>query len=81
MNYTILQISAPIYWGFQHEIPNSRLEGMKDDELVTEVKNAMKTFFHIHNLLELKEGVDKLELHIHQKRIPGQVIYLCNHSN
>ena len=53
---------------------------MSEKDIIEEMKVFMKTFFKIHNLEELKEGVDKLNLHIHQKITIGETIYLCNHK-
>jgi len=75
--YTKVQISAKIYWGFNIEIPNKRLITMSKQNIIDEMINFMKTFFDIHNLEELKEGVDNLNLHIHQEIVPGQTIYVC----
>ena len=77
--YTKVQISAKTYWGFNYDLVDSQLMTMSKNDIVEEIKRFMKTFFAIHNLEELKEGVDKLELHIHQDIVPGQTIYVCDH--
>ena len=79
-NYTKVQISAPIYWGFNIDFPNEKIITMSETNIIEEMKNFMKAFFKIHNLEELKEGVDKLNLHIHQRIIIGETIYLCDHE-
>ncbi len=76
---TILQISAKIYWGFNVEISKDILKSMKIDNIILYIKTQMKTFFKTYNLLELAEGVDKLNLHIHNYNINDPVIYLCDH--
>ena len=76
---TIIQISAKIYWGFQVNISKDLLRSMKVDDIIIHVKNKMKNFFKTHNLLELQEGVDNLNLHIHNFDIKDPVIYLCDH--
>lgn len=76
---TIIQISAKIYWGFQVNISKDLLRTMKVDDIIIHVKNKMKSFFKTHNLLELQEGVDNLNLHIHNFNIKDPVIYLCDH--
>jgi hypothetical protein len=76
---TILQISAKIYWGFQVDISKEDISFLTIDEIILHVKNQMKSFFKTHNLLELQEGVDNLNLHIHNFNIKDPVIYLCDH--
>ena len=79
-DYTKVQISAPNYWGFNIDFPNNKIITMSEKDIIEEMKVFMKTFFKIHNLEELKEGVDKLNLHIHQTITIGETIYLCNHK-
>ena len=76
---TIIQISAKTYWGFQVNIQKDLLYSMQVDNIILHVKNQMKSFFKTHNLLELKEGVDNLNFHIHDLNIEDPVIYLCDH--
>ena len=80
-NVTI-QISSKIYWGFKHYIDKKRINFMIYEDIIIETKQKMKQFFEENNLLELKEGIDKLNLHIHD--LVGQlsdnnIIYLCDH--
>jgi hypothetical protein len=77
-DFTKVQISAKIYWGFSVDFDNKRLKNMGKKDIINEIKLFMKSFFHIHNLEELKEGIDKLNLHIHQDIILGQTIYVCD---
>ena len=80
IEYTKIQISAKLYWGFNIEIPNNKLITMTKDEIVDEIKSFMKTFFELYNLEELKNGIDLLNLHIHDDIIIGQTIYVCDHN-
>lgn len=76
---TIIQISANVYWGFRVDIPKELLFYMQIDEVISYVKHKMKSFFKLNNLLELAEGIDKLNLHIHDYNIEDPEIYLCDH--
>ena len=78
-NYTKVQISAKIYWGFNIEIPNVRIVTMSDKDIIDEIETFMKTFFNIYNLEELRSGIDNLNLHIHDRPPLGQTIYVCDH--
>jgi len=78
-DYTKIQVSAKTYWGFSIYIPNKKLSLMNENEIVEEIKNKMITFFKNHNLEELKEGVNNLNLHIHEPISFGQTIYVCDH--
>lgn len=80
IEYTKVQISAKIYWGFNIEISNDRLITMTKPEIIDEIKSFMKTFFEIYNLEELKNGIGLLNLHIHEDIIIGQTIYVCDHN-
>jgi hypothetical protein len=77
---TKIQVSAKTYWGFNIEIPNNKLYLMSNIEIVEEIKKKMITFFKNHNLEELKEGVNNLNLHIHEPISLGQTIYVCDHG-
>jgi hypothetical protein len=79
-NHTKVQISAPTYWGFNIDFPNNKIIRMSEKDIIEEMKVFMKTFFKIHNLEELKQGVDNLNLHIHGKITIGETIYLCDHE-
>jgi len=80
-NFTKVQISAKIYWGFNIEIPNNRILLMSNEEIVEEIKNCMLSFFKIYNLEELREGVKNLSLHIHDRpQSIGDIIYVCDHN-
>lgn len=78
---TKIQISANIYNGFSIDIDNKRLSNMSEKDIIDEIKNIMKVFFLLHNLYELSNGVDNLNLHIHQDIIPSEIIYVCECSN
>jgi hypothetical protein len=78
----ILQISGPIYSGFQYKIPKSYIMYMTSDEIIKEIKIYMKNFFKSYNLYILEEGIDKLNLHIHEDiSIDKDIIYICVHCN
>lgn len=80
--FITLQVSAPIYWGFQYKVPLVYAISVSMETLIKELQAHMKHFFSTHNLLELRDGVDKLHLHTHQTIIShtDNVIYLCNHE-
>jgi hypothetical protein len=83
MNENItIQVSAKIYWGFKHYIDKKRINFMTYEDIVRETKEKMKQFFEENNLLELKEGIDKLNLYIHDltgELSDNDIIYLCDH--
>lgn len=82
------QISAPIYWGFQAKIEKIDIYNIPTNfERIAYICNIMKilmsSFFSHHNLLELSEGIDKLNLFIHD--IPdilntNEIVYVCAHG-
>jgi hypothetical protein len=81
--YIKVQISAKTYWGFNVEFEKERLRGMTNEDIIKEMINHMKTFFYIHNLEELNNGVDKLNL-----RLPEnfdldmyETIFICDHNH
>ena len=78
--YTIVQISAKIYAGFQYKIPTDVIKNMKEEEIIQEIKTYMKNFFNTHNLWLLSEGLDKIELHIHDTPY-DKIIYVCDHNH
>ena len=80
-DYTKIQISAKTYWGFNIKIPNNKLALMTDNDIVEEIKKEMIAFFKIHNLEELKEGINNLNLHIHDQILTGSTIYVCDHGH
>lgn len=78
--FITIQVSAPKYWGFQYRVPTMYAINTSSDNLVQELKTHMKNFFSSHNLQELKEGVDKLDLHIHHNiQQFDTVVYACYH--
>jgi hypothetical protein len=76
---TILQISAKIYWGFKIEVTKKFIVSNNIDDIILHMKTQMKKFFKLHNLVELLEGVDNLNLHIHNYDVEDPIIYLCDH--
>ena len=80
--FITIQISAPIYWGFQYKLPLEYVLSVTHDTLIKETLNYMKNFFNSHNLQELKEGLDNLDFCIHQTIQPTDtIIYICSHNN
>ncbi len=76
----IFQISAPIYSGFQYIIPKSNVQFMTSDEIIKEIKIYMRNLFQSYNLYVLKDGIDNLNLHIHEDiSIDKNIIYVCDH--
>ena len=83
-DHITIQISAKTYWGFKNYIDKKLIDYMTYEDIVNETKQKMKQFFEENNLLELKEGIDKLNLHIHnlQGELSGNdIIYLCDHCD
>ena len=80
--FITIQVSAPIYWGFQYKIPLEYALSVTHDTLIKETLNYMKNFFNNHNLRELKEGLDNLDFCIHQTiQSTDTIIYLCSHNH
>lgn len=84
-NFVTLQISAPTYWGYNIKVLQQTLLNSSLEDIIHLLKSDMKIFFEEHNLMELKDGVDNLNLHIHQDIEPHhEIIYVCadhNHNN
>lgn len=78
---TTFQVSTPIYWGFRLEFENSKLDFLSDEEIIREITSTMKGCFASLNLEELREGVDKLNLHVHRPIIINQVNFVCDHNS
>lgn len=72
------QLSARWYWGLQVDVPYDT----NPSRLIDSIKQASKDFFLKHNLVELAEGVSKLDLHIHVPYTPNQneIVYVCTCS-
>jgi hypothetical protein len=78
--FITIQVSAKTYWGFQYKVPLVYALSVTRASLAKETQTHMKNFFETHNLQELKDGIDKLHLHIHQEILPTDtVVYACNH--
>ena len=56
---------------------------MTHEEIINQIKINMKKFFsNPHDLYILKDGVDKLKLHIHDEiKDTNNIIYLCDHCH
>lgn len=77
-----VQVSAPVYWGYSMDFEVEHLNQLTPEQVIQEVKRCMASFFRQNNLLELAEGVQRLELHVHQSirgLAPGSTIYVCSH--
>lgn len=79
-DFIIIKITAKIYHGFQHKIERSRFYSMSFEEVISEMKGLMKSFFHEHNLYSLEKGVDSLKLSHFHDDIPYNrpILYLCD---
>ena len=54
---------------------------MSEIDIVEEIKDSMRKFFKKYNLEELKEGINELNLHIHDQVVLGKTIYVCDHGS
>ena len=81
-DYITFQVSAKTYAGFKYPIPKIIANNMTSDDIVRELKNYMKNFFESHNLYLLKDGINNLNLHMHDTApFKQDVIYVCDHSH
>lgn len=82
-NHIMLQISAKTYWGYRYYYSIEEFNDTLDEDIIFNITFSMKIFFEENNLLELKEGVDKLNLHIHRPSEikGGDIIYICDHEH
>lgn len=81
---TTIQVSAKTYWGFQSEIETELFQNLPSSRIIEIVKSEMKSFFRLHNLKELEEGVDKLDLHLHRNETEiglDNIVYACDHEH
>ena len=77
--FIIIQVSAPIFLGFQYKIPIEYALSVTSDTISKEIKQYMKNFFHLHNLEELVEKIDKLNLCLHSDIQPNDtLVYICH---
>jgi hypothetical protein len=79
----VLQISAKTYWGYRYYYLIEEFKNTTNENIIKEVKEAMKLFFESNNLLLLKEGIDNLNLHLHRPENikEGDIIYICDHEH
>ena len=76
--FITITISDPIYQGFTYKIPLEYALNIKSNVIVNEMKKYMKNFFGYNNLVCLQEGIDKLNLHLHQDIThTDTVVYMC----
>ena len=77
-----ITVSDPIYWGFTYKIPLDYAMNVNKDILVDEMKQYMKNFFGSYGLVYLQEGIDKLNLHLHNDiKETDTVVYMCTHCS
>ena len=77
--FIIIQVSSPIFLGFQYKIPIEYALSVTSDTISKEIKQYMKNFFHLHNLEELVEKIDKLNLCLHSDIQPNDtLVYICH---
>lgn len=80
MSETInIVISAPIYWGFKYNMNKDLYNLISSNETIKYIKKKMLKFFTKYNLLELKDGVKDLDLHIHDRTPMDNTVYICSH--
>jgi hypothetical protein len=78
--FLTITISDPIYQGFTYKIPLDYALNVDKSTIVNEMKKYMKNFFGSHGLNRLQEGVDRLDLHLHQDiNSINTEIYMCTH--
>lgn len=81
----IFQISDKLFWGYRMRVDLMYVDDI--DAVVKIMKLDMKKFFIEHNLLELADKSQALQLHCHAnsqsirailyETAPGDIIYLC----
>jgi len=77
-NLTTFEVSAKIYGGYRITIPNDILFFNTEEDIIFKVKEDMKAYFRLKNLIQLENGVDSLHLHFHDKIVVG-LNYICDH--
>jgi len=77
---TRIEVSAPQYAGFNYQISDDEIPFMIEEDIVSQTKAIMKSFFDYHNLHSLRDGIEDLHLHIHQNIEPGNTIWVCSHT-
>jgi hypothetical protein len=83
MNLITIKILAKPYNGFEYKISKKNFHKMSNFEIIEDVKIHMKKFFtNPYDLAILRDGVDKLDLHLHDD-IPYNrpIIYLCDDTH
>lgn len=84
----LFQISHDIYWGFQFRIPSMEFDNLTEGEIIerviTTAKAKMTEFFNTHNLLQLRDKVNSLELGMHYNNLrqvinSGNTVFVCGH--
>lgn len=87
MKQRIFQISSQIFWGFQLVIDIEAVNNL--DDVIRIIKDDLKAFLTSGNLLELRDKVDTMKLHVHyplntwedivEMTAEEDIIYLCDH--
>ena len=76
------QVSAETYAGFKYYIPKIIANNMSSEDIIKDLKIYMINFFETHNLYLLKDGVNKMNLHIHDfAPFREDIIYVCDHCH
>ena len=81
IKFIIFQISSEIYSGFQYKIPYDICKNMSNEDIIKEIKTNMKHFFTFpHDFYLLRNGIDNLQLHIHDDRPFNidEIVYVWN---
>ena len=84
IKFITFQISAETYSGFQYKIPYNICKNMTNEDIIKEIKINMKHFFtYPHDFYLLRNGIDDLQLHIHDDRPfnSNDIVYVCNHCH
>ena len=90
VNKKIFQFSCDIIWGYKVEIDLDDCDTIND--IIFMAKVSIDSFLETHNLLVLKEKVDKINYHIHDVSIEdiqnGSINnhdkvhgYICGHDS
>lgn len=81
-HFITLQVSAQKYWGYRYKVPMQYALSVTNETLIQELKISMRNFFELHNLLELRDGLKNLNLHIDGcVQHKNTVIFACDHRH
>ena len=90
VNNKIFQFSCDHIWGYKVEIDLDDCD--TNNDIIFMAKASVNSFLEVHNLLVLKEKVDKVNYHIHDvsiediknsqlNHIDSVHGYICGHGN